>query len=323
MDMLLQVKDLRTYFFTKQGTVKAVNGISYEVKEGEIIGIVGESGSGKSVGALSILRLIDRPKGQIISGEIFFESRDLLKLNKEEIRRIRGNRIAMVFQEPMTALNPVLTIGRQISEILQSHLDMDKRSATERSVELLEMVGISEAEAKLRDYPHQFSGGMRQRVMIAMALSCNPKLLIADEPTSALDVTTQMQILDMIKKLTSELGTAVILITHSLGLVARYVERIMVMYAGHIVEAASVEELYANPRHPYTLGLLKLVPRLDRPVEERLVPIPGSVPDLIDAPPGCAFFPRCSYAISKCAESTPELAPLVDNHHVACWGNIR
>jgi oligopeptide transport system ATP-binding protein len=321
MAVLLQVRDLRTHFFTRQGVVKALDGITYDLAEGEMLGIVGESGSGKSVSALSLLRLIPNPQGRIVSGEIIFEGRDLVKLDEREMRHIRGSRIAMIFQEPMTSLNPVLTIGRQISEALQLHLRMDMRAAMQRSAELLEMVGIADARTKLRQYPHQFSGGMRQRVMIAMALSCNPRLLVADEPTSALDVTTQAQILEIIKKLTVELGIAVILITHSLGLLARYVDRVVVMYAGRIVEMAPVADLYASPKHPYTIGLLRSVPRLDETVRERLVPIEGSPPDLVDMLPGCAFFPRCGYATDTCAESMPELALVAQNHLVACWAS--
>jgi oligopeptide transport system ATP-binding protein len=321
MAVLLQVRDLRTHFFTRQGVVKALDGITYDLAEGEMLGIVGESGSGKSVSALSLLRLIPNPQGRIVSGEIIFEGRDLVKLDEREMRHIRGSRIAMIFQEPMTSLNPVLTIGRQISEALQLHLRMDRRAAMQRSAELLEMVGIADARTKLRQYPHQFSGGMRQRVMIAMALSCNPRLVVADEPTSALDVTTQAQILEIIKKLTVELGIAVILITHSLGLLARYVDRVVVMYAGRIVEMAPVADLYASPKHPYTIGLLRSVPRLDETVRERLVPIEGSPPDLVDMLPGCAFFPRCGYATDTCAESMPELALVAQNHLVACWAS--
>ena len=321
--VLLEVKDLRTYFFTRHGVVKAVDGVSYNLAEGEMLGIVGESGSGKSVGALSILRLISLAKGKIMGGEVIFDGEDLLKLNEEEMRHIRGNKIAMVFQEPMTALNPVLTIGRQISESMQVHLGMDNRAATLRSAELLDMVGIPDAETKLDNYPHEFSGGMRQRVMISMALSCNPKILIADEPTSALDVTTQAQILELLKRLMTEFGVAVILITHSLGVVARYVDWVMVMYAGRIVESAPVRELYANPGHPYTLGLLKSVPRLDEIIKEKLVPIDGLPPNLVNLPSGCAFASRCSYVVNECHETTPELVPVAENHSVACWVDTR
>jgi oligopeptide transport system ATP-binding protein len=250
MAPLLQVKDLRTHFFTDDGVVKAVDGISYDVQPGEIVGLVGESGCGKTVSALSILRLIPDPPGKIVGGEIIFEGDDLLKATEKEIRHVRGNRIAIIFQEPMTSLNPVLTIGRQITESLELHLKMDRRSATKRAIELMEMVGIPEAKARIADYPHQFSGGMRQRTMIAMALSCNPKLLLADEPTTALDVTIQAQILELLTHLTRELGTAVVIITHNLGVVARYADRVYVMYAGKIVEAAVAGELYGNPHHP-------------------------------------------------------------------------
>lgn len=321
MKHLLQVRGLKTHFFTRNGVIKAVDGISYDVAEGEMLGIVGESGSGKSISALSLLRLIPNPPGKIVGGEIFFNGANLLNMDEDEMRRVRGHKIAMVFQEPMTSLNPVLNIGRQISEGLELHLGMDKRAAKRRSAELLEIVGIPEPEKKLSDYPHQFSGGMRQRVMIAIALSCNPRLLIADEPTSALDVTTQTQILEVIKKLTVDLGVAVILITHSLGLVARYVNRVIVMYAGRIAEIAPVADLYADPRHPYTIGLLKSVPRLDEEVKERLVTIKGSPPSLTNMPPGCAFLPRCSYAFDKCTKSRPELTQVTENHYKACWSN--
>ena len=278
---LLAVKNLRTQFFTEEGVVNAVNGVSYDVMPGEILGLVGESGCGKTVSALSILRLIPSPPGKIIDGEILFEGENILKMDDEEIRHIRGNKIGMIFQEPMTSLNPVLTIGRQLTETLELHLKMDKQAATQRAIELLEMVGIPEAKTRIKDYPHQFSGGMRQRVMIAMALSCNPKLLLADEPTTALDVTIQAQILELLTRLTRELGTAVIIITHNLGVVARYADRVNVMYAGCIIETATAAELYANPRHPYTHGLLRSVPRLDQAQKEKLEPIEGMPPDLI------------------------------------------
>jgi oligopeptide transport system ATP-binding protein len=319
MASLLQIKDLKTYFFTEDGVVKAVDGISYDVQPGEIVGLVGESGCGKTVSALSILRLIPDPPGKIVSGEIIFEGDDLLKADEEEIRHIRGNRIAMIFQEPMTSLNPVLTIGRQITESLELHLKMDRASANKRAIELMEMVGISEAKARISDYPHQFSGGMRQRAMIAMALSCNPKLLLADEPTTALDVTIQAQILELLTRLTRELGTAVVIITHNLGVVARYADRVSVMYAGKIVESAVARELYANPNHPYTLGLLKSVPRLDRARKERLEPIEGLPPDLIHMPKGCAFQPRCKFAVQKCEGEVPPLLQVASEHYSACW----
>jgi len=316
---LLQVKDLRTYFFTEEGVVHAVDGVSYEVEEGETLGLVGESGSGKSVSALSILRLIPNPPGKIVGGEVVFEGQDLLKLDDDEIRKIRGNRIAMVFQEPMTSLNPVLTIGRQITEALELHKGMDRRAATRRAIELLEMVGIPEAATRINDYPHQFSGGMRQRVMIAMALSCNPKLLLADEPTTALDVTIQAQILEIMARLSRELGTAVIIITHNLGVVARYAQRVNVMYAGRIVETATARDLYADPRHPYTLGLLRSVPRLDEARKRRLEAIEGLPPDLAHLPAGCAFYPRCRFRIDKCLTEKPPLMLVGEKHLSACW----
>ncbi|MFQ6019471.1 MAG: ABC transporter ATP-binding protein [Dehalococcoidia bacterium] len=316
---LLQVKDLRTYFYTEEGVVKAVDGVSYDLEEGEVLGLVGESGCGKTVSALSILRLIPNPPGRIVAGEIRFNGQDLLTLSEEEIRRVRGHKIAMIFQEPMTSLNPVLTIGRQITEALELHLKMDRRAATKRAIELLEMVGIPEAEKRISDYPHQFSGGMRQRVMIAMALSCNPKLLLADEPTTALDVTIQAQILELLTRLTRELGTAVIIITHNLGVVARYADRVSVMYAGRIVESAAAKELYRRPLHPYTLGLLKSVPRLDRARKRKLEPIEGFPPDLAHMPAGCSFQPRCSFAVERCLRESPPLLDTGRSHYSACW----
>jgi len=322
MDILLQVRDLKTYFYTDAGVVKAVDGVSYDLKGGETLGLVGESGCGKSVSALSILRLIANPPGKIVGGEIFFEGKDLLKISEKEIRNIRGNHIAMIFQEPMTSLNPVLTIGLQIGEALELHRNMNKKEAREEILRLLRMVGIPDPERRIGDYPHQFSGGMRQRVMIAMALSCNPKLLIADEPTTAVDVTIQAQLLEVVKELTSRLGTAVMLITHNLGVVARYVNRMAVMYAGRIVEQGPAAEVYAHPRHPYTIGLLASVPRLDKPRKERLVPIDGQPPNLILLPPGCSFMPRCSYRMEICSKERPELRPAGDGHLTACWANI-
>ena len=323
MAALLQVKDLRTHFFTDEGVVRAVDGISYDVQEGETMGLVGESGCGKSVSALSILRLIPSPPGKIVGGEVWFDGQDLLKVNEEEIRHVRGNRIAMIFQEPMTSLNPVLTIGRQITEALELHLKMNRNAANRRAVELLEMVGIPEAHSRLNDYPHQFSGGMRQRVMIAMALSCNPKLLLADEPTTALDVTIQAQILEILARLSSEFKTAVIIITHNLGVVARYADRVNVMYAGKIVESGSAREIYGRPRHPYTLGLLRSVPRLDEARRDKLVPIEGLPPDLANIPPGCSFYPRCSYHIDRCRQEEPPLMLVDEKHYAACWVDVR
>jgi len=322
MGSLLQVRNLKTYFYTEVGVIKAVDGISYDLKEGETLGLVGESGCGKSVSGLSILRLIPKPPGKIVTGEVIFEDRDLLKMTEDEIRGIRGNRIAMIFQEPMTSLNPVLTIGLQIGEALELHRHLNKKKAKEEVLRLLRMVGIPDPERRIDDYPHQFSGGMRQRVMIAMALSCNPKLLIADEPTTAVDVTIQAQLLEIIKELTSRLGTAVILITHNLGVVARHVNRMAVMYAGRIVELGPAIEVYGHPRHPYTIGLLASVPRLDQPRKERLVPIEGQPPDLIHLSSGCAFFSRCSHRLDQCSFEWPELRPVGRDHWASCWADL-
>jgi len=320
---LLSVKDLRTHFFTQDGVVKAVDGVSFDVQEGETLGLVGESGSGKSVTALTILRLIPQPPGKIVGGEVNFQGVDLLKVDEETIRKIRGAKIAMIFQEPMTSLNPVLTIGRQVTEALELHMKMNKSESRKRAAELLQMVGIPDPLRRLDDYPHQFSGGMRQRVMIAMGLSCNPKLLLADEPTTALDVTIQAQVLELVKKLSDELGTSVILITHNLGVVARYADRVNVMYAGKLIETASAKDLYADPRHPYTLGLLASVPRLDEPRKVKLVPIEGSPPDLTHLPKGCPFRPRCRFAVDRCAEEHPPLMPMGERHFAACWVDVR
>ena len=316
---LLEVNDLRTYFYTQEGVVKAVDGTSYSVEEGETLGLVGESGCGKSVSALSILRLIPSPPGKIVSGEIMFQGQDLLKLDENEMRRIRGNDIAMVFQEPMTSLNPVLTIGRQITESLELHQDLRGRAARERAVELLELVGIPAARGRIDDYPHQFSGGMRQRVMIAMAMSCNPKILLADEPTTALDVTIQAQILEVMARLSREFGTAVIIITHNLGVVARYADRVNVMYAGRVIERAQASELYANPRHPYTVGLLNSVPRLDEHRQAKLIPIEGLPPDLAHLPEGCSFYPRCDWRTDHCRDEYPAITQVDAAHQAACW----
>ena len=320
MAALLEVRNLKTRFYTQDGVVHAVNGVSFHLDEGETLGIVGESGCGKSVTVLSILRLIPSPPGRITDGEVLFEGRDLLKMTDDEIRQIRGNRIAMIFQDPMTSLNPVLTINQQISEALQLHLGMDKERARKRSIELLEMVGIPSAAERIDDYPHQFSGGMRQRVMIAMALACNPQILIADEPTTALDVTIQAQIVDLVKRLQEEIGMAVIWITHDLGIIAGIADRVQVMYAGYIIEEATVQELYADPRHPYTLGLLGSVPRLDEKRPEKLYSIEGLPPDLIQLPEGCPFAPRCAYVVDKCLEENPPLLTTVSTRHrSACW----
>ncbi|ACM06035.1 ABC transporter ATP-binding protein [Thermomicrobium roseum] len=319
MEPLLEVRDLRTQFFTQDGVVKAVDGVSFHLMPGETLGLVGESGCGKSITALSIMRLIPSPPGKIVSGEIIFEGEDILKMSDDEVRSIRGRKIAMIFQDPMTSLNPVLTINRQISEALELHLGMSKQQARQRAIELLKMVGIPNAEQRVDQYPHQFSGGMRQRVMIAMALSCNPSLLIADEPTTALDVTIQAQILDLIRTLQHEHNTALILITHDLGVVAGMTDRINVMYAGHIVETAPTEELFENPKHPYTVGLLNSIPRLDAPRKERLNPIRGLPPDLIDLPDMCPFVPRCDFAREKCSEKNPPLFDVNPVHRSACW----
>jgi len=319
---LLEVKNLKTWFYTPDGIVKAVNGVSYTLNEGEALGLVGESGCGKSVSAMSLMRLIPTPPGRIVEGEVIFDGKDLLKLNDEGIRRVRGNDIAMIFQDPMTSLNPVLTVGRQIGEALELHKGMNRDQARKRTVELLELVGIPAARSRVDDYPHQFSGGMRQRVMIAMALSCDPKLLIADEPTTALDVTIQAQILDLIGQLRRELGMAVIMITHDLGVVAGVADKINVMYAGYIVESAPAEELFAKPRHPYPLGLLRSIPRIDEPRKEKLIPIEGLPPDLIDAPQGCPFVPRCTYKVDRCVEENPSLEPIETGHTIACWVEV-
>jgi oligopeptide transport system ATP-binding protein len=322
MATLLDVKDLRTQFFTQDGVVNAVNGISYTVDEGETVGIVGESGCGKSVGVMSLIRLIPSPPGKIVGGQVLFENRDLLKVSDEEIRSIRGNKIAMIFQDPMTSLNPVLTIGRQIMEALELHLGMDKQQARTRAVELLELVGIPSAADRIDNYPHQFSGGMRQRAMIAMGLSCNPQLLIADEPTTALDVTIQAQIIDLVKRLRDEIGMAIIWITHDLGVVAGMADRVIVMYAGYIVEEARVRELYQNPRHPYTMGLLASLPRLDAERPRKLKSIEGLPPDLIDFPKGCPFYARCNYRIDVCAREMPPLRTVGVGHEVACHVDV-
>jgi oligopeptide transport system ATP-binding protein len=319
---LLEVKNLKTWFYTPDGIVKAVNGVSFTLNEGEALGLVGESGCGKSVSAMSLMRLIPTPPGRIVEGEVNFDGKDLIKLNDEAIRRIRGNDIAMIFQDPMTSLNPVLTIGRQIGEALELHKGMNGDQARKRTIELLELVGIPSARSRHDDYPHQFSGGMRQRVMIAMALSCDPKLLIADEPTTALDVTIQAQILDLIMQLRRELGMAVILITHDLGVVAGVADKINVMYAGYIVESAPADEVFAKPRHPYTLGLLRSIPRIDEPRKEKLIPIEGLPPDLIDAPVGCPFVPRCTYKVDRCVEENPSLEPVEPGHSIACWVDV-
>jgi oligopeptide transport system ATP-binding protein len=322
MPKLLEVKNLKTQFFTQDGVVHAVNGISYHVNSGETVAIVGESGSGKSVGVMSLIRLIPQPPGKIVDGEVIFDGQDLLKIKEDELRDIRGNRIAMIFQDPMTSLNPVLTIGRQITEAIELHLNMNKEQARKRAIQLLEMVGIPGAESRLDDYPHQFSGGMRQRVMIAMGLSCDPQLLIADEPTTALDVTIQAQIVDLVQRLQDELGMAIIWITHDLGVVAGMADRVLVMYAGFIVEEGNVNDIYAHPRHPYTLGLLRSIPRLDLGRQKRLIPIDGLPPDLLEPPTHCPFAPRCSFVQDKCWQENPALVEVTPGHKTACWVDI-
>jgi len=316
---LLEIEGLQTQFFTSAGTVRAVDGISYTVDEGETVAVVGESGCGKSVSALSILRLVADPPGKVVGGSIKFQGRDLLQLSDEEMRDVRGNDIAMVFQEPMTSLNPVLTIGMQITETLQHHLGMSDEEANARAVELLGMVGISEPQRRLSQYPHHLSGGMRQRVMIAIALACEPKLIIADEPTTALDVTIQAQILELMKNLTRQFGVALIVITHNLGVVARYADRVNVMYAGKIIETGSAADVYHNPKHPYTLALLKSVPRLDLPRQAKLDPVEGQPPDLARLDNGCPFRPRCRFAVDRCAQENPALEQINPGHFSACW----
>ncbi|HOT90902.1 MAG TPA: ABC transporter ATP-binding protein [Anaerolineae bacterium] len=316
---LLEVKHLSTRFYTEDGVVYAVNDISYTLDEGDTLGVVGESGCGKSVHALSIMRLIPTPPGKIVGGEIYFRGRDLLKLSDEGMRKVRGAEIAMIFQDPMTSLNPVKTVGFQIMEALMLHEGMDKARARARTIELLNLVGIPEAAQRVDDYPHQFSGGMRQRAMIAMGLSCNPSLLIADEPTTALDVTIQAQIVDLVKRLQEKLGMAVIWITHDLGVVARLARRVNVMYAGRIIESGPVKEIYGNPHHPYTVGLLGSLPSHGTRAAARLFSIPGEPPDLIGLLPGCAFAPRCHYQVPRCLQETPPLEEISPGHVVACW----
>jgi len=319
LTVLLDVRALHTHFVTSGAVVRAVDGVSWDVFPGETVALVGESGCGKSVSALSVMRLVAAPAGRIVGGQILFKGRDLLTLSEEEMRRVRGREISMIFQEPMTSLNPVLSVGRQLTETVEIHLGMAPRQSRARAIELLSLVGVSDPERRLSQYPHQFSGGMRQRMMIAMALSCNPPLVLADEPTTALDVTIQAQILELMKDLSRRLGAAMLIITHNLGVVARYADRVNVMYAGRIVERGTAREIYATPRHPYTLGLLRSVPRLDEPRKAKLQPIPGQPPDLSRLPPGCAFAPRCAYAIERCRLEVPPLEPVQDEHVSACW----
>jgi oligopeptide/dipeptide ABC transporter ATP-binding protein len=325
MAELLKVKDLVTQFNTESGLVKAVDGVSYYIDEQEIIGLVGESGCGKSVSQLSVMQLISAP-GEIVGGEVIFEGQNLLKYdaNGYEMRSTRGAKIAMIFQEPMTSLNPVLTIGQQLTEMLELHMKMSGEAARKRAIELMSLVGIPGAENRIDDYPHHFSGGMRQRVMIAMGLSCNPKILIADEPTTALDVTTQAQLLELMKDMVQRFRASLVIVTHNLGVVARYAQRIYIMYAGRIVESGTTKDIFSKPRHPYTIGLLACIPRLDEEEGRKLVPIEGLPPNLINMPPTCAFLPRCAYKIDKCSrEPWPPLTAINGNHYISCYANTK
>ncbi|MCX7796756.1 MAG: ABC transporter ATP-binding protein [bacterium] len=316
-NILIKVEDLKTYFYTEDGVVPAVDGVSFSIEAGKTLGLVGESGCGKSVTSLSIMRLIP-PPGKIVGGKILFDGTNLLDLPESEMRRIRGNKISMIFQEPMTSLNPVFTVGSQIAEAIQLHQGLDKNSAMERAIDLMRLVGIPSPELRVKDYPHQLSGGMRQRVMIAMALACNPKLLIADEPTTALDVTIQAQILELIRELREKLGMSVLLITHNLGVVAETADNVAVMYAGRIVEYGTVRDIFKNPLHPYTWGLLQAIPRLDT-TRERLLTIEGTVPDMLSLPSGCKFAPRCMFVKPRCEESEPSLEEISSGHFSRCW----
>ncbi|MEN4042545.1 MAG: ABC transporter ATP-binding protein [Anaerolineaceae bacterium] len=319
MAELLSVQGLETQFRTREGIVHAVNGVSFRLKEGETLGIVGESGCGKSVTVMSMLDLIPAPPGNVSAGRALYQGQDLLKMSDKEIRHIRGAQISMVFQDPMTSFNPVLTIGRQVAEPLEIHFGMNHQQSLNRAAEMLEMVGIPRAKDRLNDYPHQFSGGMRQRVMIAMALICTPQILIADEPTTALDVTIQAQIVDLVKRLRDELGMAIIWITHDLGIIAGLADRVAVMYAGYIIEEANLKPLYAEPQHPYTIGLLHSLPRMDESGHRRLASIEGLPPVLLEKPNYCPFAPRCAYAIDRCWKENPPLAPVGPDHFTACW----
>ena len=316
---VLEVEDVRTRFHTRDGAVHAVNGVSFDLHEGELLGVVGESGSGKSVTMMSLLKLLPMPPAEIVSGRARLDGEDLIGLDLTDLRRVRGARVGFIFQDPMTSLNPVLSVGYQITEPLRAHLGMSRRAARERAVELLERVGIPAAAGRLGDFPHQFSGGMRQRVMIAIALACNPKVLIADEPTTALDVTIQAQILDLVKRLRHELGMGIVWITHDLGVVAGLADRVMVMYGGLVVERAGVGKLYKHPRHPYTRGLLGTLPKLDGTRAERLASIPGQPPNLLQAPAACPFAPRCGHAFERCRRENPSLETVAEGHEVACW----
>ena len=323
MNTLLEVKGLTTRFHTPEGTVYAVNGISFELSRGETLAVVGESGCGKSVSMMAVLGLIPIPPGEIVSGRAVYQGADLLKMTEDQLQKVRGKEIAMVFQDPMTSLNPVLTIKRQVTETLRTHQGLDDEQATNAAVTLLELVGIPDPQRRLEEYPHQFSGGMRQRVMIAMALACSPSLLIADEPTTALDVTIQAQIVDLVKRLRDDLGMAMIWITHDLGVVAGLADRVITMYAGYIVEEASVDDLYADPRHPYTLALLAALPRSDQRRGQKLKSIPGAPPNLLVEPKGCPFAPRCEMVIELCYSENPSLRPVAPGHRIACWVDVK
>jgi peptide/nickel transport system ATP-binding protein len=325
MTELLRVNKLVTQFKTESGVVRAVDGVSYYIDEQEIVGLVGESGCGKSVSQLSVMQLISAP-GEIAGGEVVFEGQNLLQFqaNGPQMRAVRGAKIAMIFQEPMTSLNPVLTIGQQLTEMLVLHMKMNDDASRKRAVELMTLVGIPSAADRIDDYPHHFSGGMRQRVMIAMGLSCNPKILIADEPTTALDVTTQAQLLELMKEMVQRFRASLVIVTHNLGVVARYAQRIYIMYAGRIVESGTTKDIFGTPRHPYTIGLLKCIPRLDEEEGRKLIPIEGLPPNLINMPPTCAFLPRCSYKIEKCyKEPWPELTPVNGNHFIRCYADTK
>jgi oligopeptide transport system ATP-binding protein len=321
-DVVLDVRDLQTYFFTGAAVVKAVDGVSYQVKRGECVAIVGESGCGKSASAMSVLRLIPYPPGVIVGGEVLFKGEDLVQAPESRMREIRGNRIAMVFQEAGTSLNPVLTVGKQITETITLHRRTNRAESRREAVELLRMVGIPDAEKRINDYPHQFSGGMQQRIMIAIALSCQPEVIIADEPTTALDVTVQAQVLELMDRLRETHGTAIVIITHNLGVVARYVDRVNVMYAGKIIESGPTDKIYGDPLHPYTLGLLQSVPRLDIRADKDLRVIKGQPPNMAALPPGCSFAPRCPFVMDRCAVEEPRLVEETPQHFRACFADV-
>jgi len=319
MTELLKVQELKTQFLTRDGAIHAVNGVSFNLNSGETLGIVGESGCGKSVSVMSILRLIQSPPGKVVDGKAIFGQKDLLQMSNEEIRQVRGSKICMIFQDPMTSFNPVLTIGRQITEPMEEHMGLSSKEAHSRAVEMLQTVGIPNPGDRMNDYPHQFSGGMRQRVMIAMSLTCNPQILIADEPTTALDVTIQAQIVELVKRLRDTMGMAIIWITHDLGIIAGLADRVSVMYAGFIIEEARVKELYKNPQHPYSMGLLGSLPRVDSATRHRLTSIEGLPPVLYEEPHYCPFAPRCRYKVEHCSIENPNLLPVGNEHRVACW----